>query len=169
MGEFKKTIEVKRSGTDLGEIKVATFPVPKPGTAIDNLLFKNRKNGLPSWLSAYQGKHLLMDLWKPEDDQSKVDARKLKEVAKTLDHDQVAILSLHTYNRTDGERMPKSLPANLDWTEGQVEINKLREFRKTIGALTPQYYVLLDAEGKFVTGGNLETIGKAMIQLGLSK
>ena len=169
MGEFKKTIEVKRSGTDLGEIKVATFPVPKPGTAIDNLLFKNRKNGLPSWLSAYQGKHLLMDLWKPEDDQSKVDARKLKEVAKTLDHDQVAILSLHTYNRTDGERMPKSLPANLDWTEGQVEINKLREFRKTIGALTPQHYVLLDAEGKFVTGGNLETIGKAMIQLGLSK
>ena len=169
MGELKKTIEVSRSGADLGKFKVSTFPTPQVGSAIENLMFKNRKTKIPSWLNLYQGKYLLMDLWKPWDDQSKADAAELKGLADAIDYQQVSVLSLHTYNRTDGERMPKELPGGLSWVEGEVEIEKLREFRKTISALTPQYYVLLDTDGKFVAGGGLEKVVKTMRQLGLSK
>ena len=169
MGELKKTIEVSRPGADLGKFKVSTFPTPQVGSASENLMFKNRKTKIPSWLNLYQGKYLLMDLWKPWDDQSKADAAELKGLADAIDYQQVSVLSLHTYNRTDGERLPKELPGGLSWVEGEVEIEKLREFRKTISALTPQYYVLLDTDGKFVAGGGLEKVVKTMRQLGLSK
>ena len=169
LGEFKKTINVRKSGSDLGKFSVSTFPIPQPGSKIENLMFKNRATEIPSWLSTSQGKYLLIDFWKPWDDASKQDQQQLAGLASKLAPDKISLLSLHSYNRTKGDRAPKSkLP--VQWTEGQVPIDTLRAFRKTVGALTPQHYLLIDAEGKFVFGSNeLADINEKISELELLK
>ena len=162
LGEFKKTLEIKSSGVDLGQFNVPTFPGLKPGAIVENLMFENRKTGLPTWLESLRERYVLIDFWKPWDETSKSDSKKLKELAKDLLKDEVTVLSLHTYNRTEGERLPKQMPKSLTWIDGKVEINNLRAYRKTVAALTPQYYLLIDPEGKYVAGGDIEAIEKAL-------
>ena len=166
IGEFKKMLEIK-SDVDLGNFNVSTFPTPKPGSTIENLMFKNRKTGIPSWLESLRERYVLIDFWKPWDETSKSDSDRLKQLAKDLRADQVTMLSLHTYNRTDGERLPEQMPKSLTWIEGEVPIDNLRKYRKTVAALTPQYYLLVDPEGKFVAGGDFETIEKKLRELEL--
>ena len=169
LGEIKKTLKVDSSGVELGQINIPTFPVPKKGMKIENLMFKNRESGLPSWLNSLQAKYVLIDFWKPWDETSKSDAPKLNELASELEHEQVTVLSLHTYNRTEGNRKPKRLPKSLVWIEGEVEYYNLRAFRKKVAALTPQHYLLLDPEGNFVGGGDLETIRNLLSELELKE
>ena len=168
LGEFNETLKVDSSGVDLGPISIPTFAVPKSGSQIENLMFKNRGTGLPSWLYALREKYVLIDFWKPWDETSKADAVKLKKLATFLDHEQLTVLSLHSYNKTDDDRKPKRLANRLVWIEGEVEIKNLQAFRKQVAALTPQHYILLDPKGKFVADGDLDSIREVLSELKLT-
>ena len=169
LGEFSKTIQVKKSGTDLRTFNVSTFPVPAPGSKIEDLMFTNRATGIPSWLTASQGRYVLVDFWKPWGEQSKQDQPRLTDLGKKLAPEKISILSLHSYNRTDGKRAPGNKLA-VQWIEGQVPLTNLRTYRKKVAALTPQHYLLIDAEGKFVCGFNdLKKIEEKVRELELLK
>jgi|GEM_PF-3157514 len=168
MSDFSQMVEIGEGPTELGEIEVPLFPEPQPDDAIADFDFAVLKDKSQTSLSKHRGKYVLLDFWCPWCDRCGEETPKVQMLAKLLaKKGKTNIVSLMANGTGPVKRVPEQSPDGIEWIDGQVSIPDERHIRRRLGVWTSQHFVLIDPDGKFVTGGSLAVVANKLEELGL--
>ena len=140
---------VTRGDFDLGLIEVEVKLGPRPGDPFPNFRYEGLEPGEEHQVSAHRGRFLLVDFWATWCAPCVAKLPELKAIARGLDPDRAAILSVCLDEQVEEARRFIA-KREMDWPQALLGNRDNPVVRQQLGISSVPIYYVIDPEGRLV-------------------